>query len=265
MEYKNLKILIIDDVQDNLITLSALIRESFTSAKVLSALNGSDGINIAKKENPDMILLDILMPGMDGYKVCKILKNDPETEDIPVVFVTALRNDSENKIKALEVGADGFISKPIDEAELVAQIRAMIKIKKASQDKKSENIRLKQLIDEKTLELRIQNESTQYLLENLQIEFEKRELTETKYRTLFNNMFDGFALHEIICDENGNPIDYRFIDVNQAFENLTNLKAKDIIGKTVLEVLPNTENKPCSRCRSAGNYSFSAKSPMFYH
>ena len=74
MEYKNLKILIIDDVQDNLITLSALIRESFTSAKVLSALNGSDGINIAKKENPDMILLDILMPGMDGYKVCKILK-----------------------------------------------------------------------------------------------------------------------------------------------------------------------------------------------
>ncbi len=430
MEFKNLKILIIDDVQDNLITLSALIRESFSSAKIVSALNGSDGISIAKRDNPDMILLDILMPGMDGYKVCKILKNDPETDDIPVVFVTALRNDSENKVKALEVGADGFISKPIDEAELVAQIRAMAKIKNASQNKKNENDRLKQLVEEKTLELRLQNDSTNYLLENLKIEYEKRvqsesemrekdfenqflyqttselvvlssikevyaytakklndlfeghgiicivdfeleknrwylrhiegvsdhyskiskifgfdlmslegeiktkyfdqiksgelieidtqfsslfnnkigdhvgnalmkllnfeklycisfqqndkiignitlipdknymllnkrliqsfvqqvtnyirkqtfedalRISESKYKTLFNNMFDGFALHEIICDDQGNPIDYRFIDVNNAFENLTNLKAKDIIGKTILEVLPNTE------------------------
>jgi PAS domain S-box-containing protein len=430
MEFKNLKILIIDDVQDNLITLSALIRESFSSAKIVSALNGPEGIKIAKNDNPDLILLDILMPGMDGYKVCKLLKNDPETSDIPVVFVTALRNDSENKVKALEVGADGFISKPIDETELVAQIRAMAKIKKAAQNKKNENDRLHQLVEEKTLELKLQNESTRALLDNLKIEYEKRvesesemrekdienqflyqttselvvlssiqelyaytakklydlfdghviicivdyqldinrwflkhieginenyakisnifgfdlmslqgdvktqyydqiksgelieidpqftsffnnkisnhvgqalmkllnfdklfcitfqqkdkilgsitiipdknhqnfnkkliksfvqqvtnyirkqifedalKISESKYRSLFNNMFDGFALHEIICDEKGVPVDYRFIDVNKAFETLTGLKGEDIIGKTVLEILPNTE------------------------
>ena len=136
MDYKNIKILMVDDVQDNLITLSALIRETFSSAKIFSALNGQEGIEIAKKEDPDMILLDILMPGMDGYKVCKILKKEPLTKDIPVVFVTALRNDPDNKVKALEVGADAFISKPIDEIELVAQIRAMAKIKKAATDRK---------------------------------------------------------------------------------------------------------------------------------
>lgn len=69
----------------------------------------------------------------------------------------------------------------------------------------------------------------------------ERKCAEQNYRTLFHEMLDGFAFHDIICDEKGNPIDYRFIAVNPAFERMTGLKMKDIAGKTVLEIMPNTE------------------------
>ena len=70
---------------------------------------------------------------------------------------------------------------------------------------------------------------------------EKVPAGEQRYRQLFNEMVDGFALHEIICDETGTPVDYRFLEINPAFEKLTGLKAQDLIGRTVLEVLPDTE------------------------
>ena len=76
---------------------------------------------------------------------------------------------------------------------------------------------------------------------NEQIKEESLRQSEHKYKTLFNEMLDGFALHEIICDSSGEPVDYRFLDVNPAFERITGLKATEIVGRTVLEVLPETE------------------------
>lgn len=249
MDFKNIKILIIDDVKDNIITLSALVREFFPTAIISTALSGENGIQIATTKDPDLILLDILMPGMDGYEVCKILKENPLTNEIPVVFVTALRGNKENNIKALSVGADAFITKPVDETELVAQIRAMVKIRKASIDKKTEKERLQQLVEEKTRELLIQNEITKAILDDLKVEYEKRvqsdqarENSELKYKTLFDKMHDGFSIHEMIYDQKGNPINYKFLDVNSAFENITGLKASDIIGKKVLDILPTIEH-----------------------
>ena len=126
------KILAIDDNRDNLATLKAVAQDVLPGCALLTALNGPDGIELARTEDPDVILLDIVMPGMDGFEVCRRLKADEGLRDIPVVFLTALKTDRESRIKALDAGAEAFLSKPLDEQELVAQVRAMARLKAAS-------------------------------------------------------------------------------------------------------------------------------------
>ena len=128
MESRTIKILAIDDNRDNLISIKALIKDIMPDAVTLITENGVSGLELAAAENPDVILLDIVMPVMDGFEVCKKLKADKKLSEIPVVFVTALKDDKEARIRALEAGADAFLAKPIDESELNAQINAMVKI-----------------------------------------------------------------------------------------------------------------------------------------
>src|SRR5512133_2896523 len=123
-----IKILALDDIVDNLISLKAIIKDAFPDSILLTAQNGATGIELAIAHNPDVILLDIVMPGMDGFEVCRRLKLDERVLNIPVVFLTSLSGDKANRIKALEVGAEAFLSKPIDEVDLTAQIKAMAKI-----------------------------------------------------------------------------------------------------------------------------------------
>jgi len=84
-----LKILAIDDLRDNLTVLKAVVAEAFPKAAVYTALNGKDGLELASTVHPDVIILDIIMPEMDGFEVCRRLKRVPELKDIPVVFLTA--------------------------------------------------------------------------------------------------------------------------------------------------------------------------------
>ncbi|MBI5589978.1 MAG: response regulator [Deltaproteobacteria bacterium] len=153
METNDLKILAIDDNRDNLTALKAVMSDRLPGARLLTALDGPKGIAAARAEDPDVILLDIVMPGMDGYAVCRKLKEDERLRAIPVVFLTALRTDRESRVKALETGAEGFLSKPLDEVELTAQIRAMAKIKAANQLRLLEKEQLAALIAERTREL----------------------------------------------------------------------------------------------------------------
>ncbi len=143
------KILIIDDIKDNLISIKALLLNLRPETEVLTAQSGTAGIEIAKKESPDTILLDIIMPKMDGYEVCKLLKEDEVTANIPVIMLTAVNTDIQSKIKGLEVGADAFFSKPMDPEELSAQISVMLRIKKAEDklrhDKKELEVKNKDL------------------------------------------------------------------------------------------------------------------------
>ena len=150
---EKLTLLAVDDHQDNLITLRAVVRDAFPDSVLLTALDGRQGIELARSRDPDVILLDIVMPGMDGFEVCRRLKDDEYTRDIPVVFLTALKTDRESRIKALRFGAEGFLTKPIDEVELSAQIRAMAKIKAANNAKRRDQERLAALVLERTQEL----------------------------------------------------------------------------------------------------------------
>jgi len=179
-----LKILTIDDNQDNLITLKALIKEAFPKSVVFPATNGKDGFKLAVLEDPDVILLDIVMPGMDGFEVCRRLKHDPVLCDIPVVFITALKGDKETRIKALYSGVEAFLSKPIDESELTAQIRAMVKIKDGNKKKVLEKAELEEIVANRTKQLE------QEFSDRIRAEIDLRE-KEVQYKNLADS---GLAL-----------------------------------------------------------------------
>jgi PAS domain S-box-containing protein len=197
-----IKILAIDDNQDNLISIKALINEAFPNSMVFTALTGEKGLTLAAAENPDVILLDIVMPGMDGFEVCRKLKADPALSAIPVVFVTANKGDRESRISALESGAEAFLAKPIDEYELTAQIKAMVKIKKANIASRDEKERLAALIEKKTSELKKSHEASLYLLEKLKAKDEAQakvlqqlSKSEKSLIALLNNLKAGVVVH----------------------------------------------------------------------
>jgi signal transduction histidine kinase/response regulator RpfG family c-di-GMP phosphodiesterase len=147
------KILAVDDRRDNLITLQAVLSDALPGYILLTALDGATGIELARVEDPDVILLDIVMPGLDGFEVCHRLKAHPRMKDIPVVFLTALGTDRESRVRALDLGAEGFLSKPWNDQELVAQIRAMIKLKAANRMQRLVKEQLEELVTERTREL----------------------------------------------------------------------------------------------------------------
>ncbi len=116
------KILVIDDNKNNLTLLEVVLRRSYPDYEILTAQSGSEGIEISKKELPDAIILDIRMPEMDGYEVCKHLQYDESTRYIPVLLLTAYQSDSKDVIRGLEFGALSFLTKPIDNDILIAHI-----------------------------------------------------------------------------------------------------------------------------------------------
>lgn len=136
------------------------------------------------------ILLDIIMPGMDGFEVCRILKSDERLQKIPVLFLTALKTSKEIRVKALEAGAEAFLTKPFDETELFAQILSMAKIKAANVLQRQENERLEALVAERTL--KIEHELSARRI----IEQELRD-SEEKYRLLIENQTDMIVKTDI--------------------------------------------------------------------
>jgi PAS domain S-box-containing protein len=232
MASNKIKILAIDDNPDNLVILKAMINDSFPDALLFIAMNGRKGIEIAEVEDPDIVLLDIIMPVMDGFEVCKRLKSDHRTNDIPVVFITAQKGDRESRIKALEVGADAFLAKPVDENELTAQIRAMVKIKQANIERRNEKERLARLVDEKTLELRRTYVATLNLLEDLSRENEARKKNEEALKKSEESLADIFqTVTEGIAYT---TLEGELLSVNASFEKIAGIPKDEIIGKNLL-------------------------------
>ncbi|MBT3313137.1 MAG: diguanylate cyclase [Anaerolineae bacterium] len=178
METKKTTILAIDDIQDNLTSLKAVLQDALPEFRLLTALNGPNGIALAQTEDPDVILLDIVMPDMDGFAVCRKLKADEALRQIPVVFLTALKTDRKSRVKALDVGAEGFLTKPLDEIELIAQIRAMVKIKAANRHQRMETEELSALVAERTREL--EEELAERLKAEEALRFSELELREAQ-------------------------------------------------------------------------------------
>lgn len=128
------RVLVVDDVEPNVRLLEAKLQHEYYT--VITAFSGEQAIIKAQTENPDVILLDVMMPGLDGYETCKRLKTDPKTQHIPVVMVTAL-DQKADRIKGLSVGADDFLSKPIDDLLLFARVRSLARFKSVSDELRS--------------------------------------------------------------------------------------------------------------------------------
>ena len=140
MDFKDLKILVVDDNIINVKLLGrTLTNNNFT---VVNASSGKEAIKLANIEKPDLILLDVLMPEMDGYETCKILKENDETKHIPIIFLSA-KNETVDKAKGLALGASDYLTKPFDPVEIIARIRSHIAIRKDVIDLLHKNEQLK--------------------------------------------------------------------------------------------------------------------------
>ncbi len=121
------RILVVDDLPASVKVLEAKLTSEYY--EVLTATDGATALEIVRERDPDLVLLDVMMPGMDGVEVCRHIKEDPETTHIPVVMVTALK-DADEKVRCLDAGADDFLSKPVNDITLFARVRSLVRLKR---------------------------------------------------------------------------------------------------------------------------------------
>ncbi|HEY9767490.1 MAG TPA: diguanylate cyclase [Coleofasciculaceae cyanobacterium] len=184
------KILIVDDLPENVRLLSSLLREQ--GYRVDSATDGQMALSIVRKECPDLILLDIMIPEMDGYQVCRYLKSADETRHIPIIFLSGL--DSEfDKIEAFKVGGVDYITKPFFVEEVVFRIKAQLSI--IQQQQKYQRVLTEQIAERKIAEIEL-NKSRALLT------------------GVLNSSLDGVAAFESIRDRQGQIVDFRWLIAN---------------------------------------------------
>ncbi|MDO8804258.1 MAG: response regulator [Elusimicrobiota bacterium] len=210
---EKMKILAIDDGQDTLDTLDSAIAHAFPSAGFLTATDGLKGINLALAEDPDMIFLDISMPGMDGFEVCRRLKEDARLRNIPVAFLTALKPDEEIYTKAFEAGAELFIVKPLELWELTAQIRVMAKIKADNILRQAEHDQLETLAAQRTRELTEALATREKTLELLK-----------ESEALFKTVFTAAPMGICMADSGTG----KFLSVNPMFSKIVGRTAEEL-------------------------------------
>ena len=168
-------ILIIDDKQDNLRLLVNILKNQ--AYRVRPIRNAYQGLMVAQQEAPDLILLDIKMPEIDGYEVCRRLKADERTRDIPVVFLSALEEVAD-KLQAFQVGAVDYVSKPFQEVELLARIETHLTVRQLQQALETANETLEEKVQLRTTELAEANQQ-------LQAEIDHRILYQQEKDNLF--------------------------------------------------------------------------------
>lgn len=138
------KILVVDDIKQNVKLLRVILTAS--DYDVVEAYDGEEALEKVKTENPDLILLDIMMPKLTGYEVCHKLRTDGTTKNIPIIMITAL-HEMNDRIQGIEVGADDFISKPFNKAELLARVRSLLRMRRVTA-KKDEALVLESIVSD---------------------------------------------------------------------------------------------------------------------
>lgn len=198
-------LLIIDDTPSNLGVVVSLFEDK--GYRILIAQEGEEGLQRAQRALPDLILLDVMMPGQDGFETCRHLKALPETRDIPVIFMTALAS-AEHKVKGFQAGAVDYVTKPLQIDEVLARVETHLKLSAAQKKLAEHNGELERRVEERTAELAAR---------------------EREFRTLAENQPDNLARY----DKQG-----RTVYMNQCLLGLLGKGLGERVGKTPLELSP---------------------------
>ncbi len=200
-------ILIVDDNPTNIKVLFSFLKDS--GFRVLVAKDGESTLEKLQEITPDLILLDVMMPGIDGFETCRRIKASPQTQEIPIIFMTAL-SDTVDKVKGLQAGAVDYITKPFQQDEVLARMNVHLQLQKLTRQFKAQNQQLKELTEQ--LEQRVE-ERTAQLSESLhQLQQAQIQLIQSEKMSSLGELVAGVA-HEI-----NNPVGFIAGNISMAVE-----------------------------------------------
>ncbi|MFZ9981506.1 MAG: sensor histidine kinase [Cyclobacteriaceae bacterium] len=237
MEQIAKRILVVDDKPNNLSLVTSLLRPDY---EVLLANNGERAIVIAREKAPDLILLDIMMPGMSGFEVCSILKETPATADIPVIFLTA-RNDGDDFEKAYDIGAVDYTTKPINTKELIMRVKTHLLIA----EQKNNLIRLNERITHINEELEDEVAKRTHALSRAKESLERQNVDLAQFSHIISHNLRGpvasaLGLSQLFDRKDpANPVNSDIL--NRMVESVRNI---DSILKDISFILDIRENIP---------------------
>ena len=212
LSHNTSKILIVDDDPTNLLLITHYLKEN--NYLVCTAENGAIGLDVARQQHPDLILLDIQMPVMDGFAVCNALKSADDTTHIPVIFMTAL-SGQENRIKGFELGAVDYVIKPVIKQELLARINVHLQMRRLTQDLQSANASMETLVQLRTEEL-------------------ERVNSKLHKTAVFNQQIVDSIDESVVIF--GPDLKYRFF--NTFMERISGFSASEAVGRSIFDIFP---------------------------
>ena len=218
---KDKVILIVDDSRDNIDLVEEILSEAGYE-NILMARSGSKALAVIDEKKPDLIILDIMMPDISGYEVCKALHQNEKTSDIPIIMVTAKTSVMDLK-KGFEVGAFDYIKKPYEEAELIVRVQSALILKQSKDELKKKNFELLTLTQQNQKTIK---ELDKEILEHKRLEKALME-SEEKFRKIYENVNDEI----IYLDKHGN-----IVDVNSKIEDIFGYTPREVIGKNLFSL-----------------------------
>jgi PAS domain S-box-containing protein len=229
-DLKGMKVLVVDDTPANIGIVKNILSE--TKLNISFAPNGEVALDLATKNPPDLILLDIMMPGIDGFETCRQLKANIETQDIPIIFISA-RNDTEDFVKGFSLGAVDYISKPFREEEVLARVHTHLQLRKLSQTKDLSIENLSSEVASKNKGLEQVNKELLLAYEQLEERVEDATSDAREkgqyLENISNHMLDGLiTISPLGAIQSFNP----------AAEKLFGYSASEVFGKNVNMLMP---------------------------